>query len=162
MILSYSRNKHASTIDLEDGSVLVRASVEDTFFAAAVEMEVKLPDLEIVSIKGEIKRAFNDECQQAVALLQKAVGLRIGTGIIKAVNGLIGGPGGCPRLADLILECCDEIILRFTVGPLKEILSKSGQEQIEAHKEFVKQSPRLVGSCIAFAKGSPLMQGIEI
>jgi hypothetical protein len=162
MILSYMRNKYASTIDLEDGSVLVRASVEDTFFAAAVEMEVKLPDLEIASVKGEIKRAFNDECQQAAPLLQKAVGLRIGTGIIKAINGLIGGPAGCPRLADLTLECCDEVILRFTIDPVRKFLSKSGQVQLEARKELVKQNPRLVGSCIAFAKGSPLMQGIEI
>lgn len=161
MILDYSRTKHASTIDLDNSTLLVQATVEDTFFAARVEMEIKLPDLEIASIKGEVKRAFNDECREAVPLLQKAVGLRIGTGFIKAVNGLIGGSTGCPRMADLVLECCDEVILRFTAGPLREILAKSGEAQTEAYLDFVRQNPRLVGSCIAFAEGSPMYQALE-
>ena len=113
------------------------------------------------SIKGEVKRAFNDECREAIPLLQKALGLRIGTGFIKAVNGLIGGPTGCPRMADLVLECADEIILRFTADPLRGILAKSGQAQTEAYLDFAKQNPRLAGSCIAFAEGSPLQQALE-
>lgn len=162
MILCYTRNKYASATDLDDGSIQVQARVEDTYFAAVVEIVVKPPMLEIASAKGEILRAFNDDCQAAVPLLQKAVGLQIGTGFIKTVNGLIGESSGCPRMADLVLECCDEIILRFTVDPLRQILTKSAEESIQAHKEFVKGNPRLVGSCIAFAKGSPLMEGIEI
>ena len=169
MVLSYARNKYATAIDLEDGSLLVRAAVEDTFFSGAVEMEVKVPDLEIGSIKGEIKRAFNEECQQAIPLLEKAVGLRVGTGVIRAVNDLIGGSSGCPRLADLILECVDEVVLRFTYpsvrerqSRIREIDSKSWQERIDLHKEAVRQNPRLVGSCIAFAEGSSLLEGLEL
>ena len=161
MILDYSRTKHASIIDLNDSTLLVQATVEDTYFSAAVEMEVKLPDLEIVLIKGEVKRAFDNECQKAVPRLQEAVGLRIGTGFIKAVNGLIGGSTGCPRMADLVLECCDEVILRFTVGPLRGILAKSGREQTEAYLDFARQNPRLAGSCIAFAEGGPLALAME-
>ena len=158
MVLDFTRNKHASTIDLEDGSILVRTQVEDTFFAAAVEMTVKVPELEIASVKGEIKRAFNDECQKATSVLPKAVGLLIGPGIIKSVKGLIGGSGGCPRMADLVLECCNEIILRFTFTSLREMSAKSGQELLEAGREFIKQNPRMIGSCIAYAKGSPLLE----
>lgn len=162
MILSYTRNKYASTTDLDDGSLLVQTRVEDTFFAATMEMVVKPPLLEITSVKGEILRYFNDECREAAPMLQKAVGLQIGTGFIKAVNGLIGGSKGCPRMADLVLEGCDQVILRFTVDPLREILTKSAEELIEAHKVFVTGNPRLIGSCIAFSKGSPLMAGIEV
>lgn len=160
MILNYTRNKHAAAIDLEDGSVLARATVDDTFFSASVEVVVSVPELEIVSAKGGIARSFCGECREAHRLLEKAVGLRVGPGIIKTVNGLIGGSAGCPRLADLVLECVDQVIMRFTVEPLGEIVSKKGEELIRGHREFVRRNPRLIGSCIAFTEGSPLLKGV--
>lgn len=162
MTLIYARNKHASTTDMDDGSILVRVTLEDTFFAGAAEMIVRVPDLEIASLSGQIKRSFNVECQEAVPLLQKAVGLRIAPGLIKSVSGLIAGPVGCPKMADLVLECCDEIVLRFTLDPVRNIQSKSGQERTEAGREFLRQNPGLVGTCIAYSKGSPLLEWFEV
>ena len=157
MALDYIRNKHASTIELDGESILARTTIEDTFFAAIVEMIVQLPDLEVASIKGEIKRALHHkECQGAIPLLQGVVGLRVGPGIIKAVNSLIGGTKGCPKMADLVLECCDEVILRFTLDPLKRLQAMTGDEWEEGMKEFLQQNPRLMGSCIAFSEESPL------
>jgi len=162
MVLSYTRNKYATTTDLEDGSLLVRATLEDTVFAGTVEMEVKVPDLEIASIKGEIRRAFNEGCQEAIPLLQEAVSLRIGSGINKTVNDLVGGSEGCPKLADLILECIDEVVLRFTLPAIKESQSGSWQERAGGVREMLRQNPGLLGSCIAFAKDSPLLEGLEL
>jgi len=162
MVRIYTRNKYATTTDLEDGSLLLRATLEDTFFAGVVEMEVKVPDLEIASIRGEIRRAVNEECQKAIPLLQDLVGLRIGSGTNKTVNDLIGSSTGCPKLADLVLECVDQVILRFTLPWLKGSQSQSEQGQIENLREMVRQNPRLVGSCIAFSKGSRLLEGLEL
>ncbi|MCL6611222.1 MAG: DUF2889 domain-containing protein [Peptococcaceae bacterium] len=162
MILSYVRNKHATAVDRPDGTVLARAAVEETSFAARVELVVTVPGLEISSVEAAIDRCFPHRCREAVSLAQKAAGLRVGPGIIKLVNGEVGGPGGCPRLADLILECCDQVILRFTVDPLKSILDKKGQEMVEAYKLFLAQNPRLANSCIAFAEGSPLREGVDL
>ncbi len=161
MLLSYARNKHASASDRPDGDLLVKAAVQETFFAAKVEMVVKIPDLEISSVEGVIERCFTGECRQTIPLLQQVVGLRIGSGIIKLVNNFVGGPHGCPRLADLVLECCEQVILRYTVEPLGEILSKKGNELKTAYQEFLTQNPRLINSCIAFAEGSPLREGID-
>ena len=160
MILSYARNKHISTIDFEDNSILSRSTVEDTFFAAAVEMVIKIPDMEITSVKGMIERAFGEECQKVMPSLQKVKGLRIGPGIIKAIEEAVGGSEGCPRMADLVWECCNGVILRFTADSVGEIVGKKGQEQIEAHKELARRNPRLISSCIAFAEGSPLIEGL--
>lgn len=162
MTLCYSRNKHASVLDLEDGSLLARAIVEDTFFAGSVEMKVKVPDLEIVSVQGQLVRAFNDECPQVVRLLQEIVGLRIGSGINKAVSDFIGGSQGCPRLADLVLECIDQVILRFTLPTIRETQTVKDQDRLKATKEMLRKNPTLLGSCIAFAPGSSLLEGIEL
>lgn len=162
MLLTYTRNKHAGAIDLPEGGILARAGVEETFFAARVELKISIPDLEITSIAGDIERCISDSCRHTVSLIQQAAGLRVGPGIIKLVNNYVGNSRGCPRLADLILECCEQVILRFTVDPLGAILTLEGQEKVEAFKEFLRQNPRLVNSCIAFAPGSPLREGVEL
>lgn len=162
MVLTFTRNKHASAIDLPEGGILAKASVEETFFAARVELKISIPELEIVSITGDIERCFSDSCRKTVPLIQQAAGLRVGPGIIKLVNNYAGNSRGCPRLADLILECCEQVILRFTVEPLGAILDLEGQDKVEAFKEFLRQNPRLANSCIAFAPGSPLREGVEL
>lgn len=158
MVLRYTRNKQGVVQDMDGHSVLARSKVEDTFFAAEVEMVVRRTDLEITSVNGTIKRSFNEECMNAVPLLQKAVGLRIGSGITRTVESLIGGSKGCPRMADLVLECCNELILRFTLDQVENVPKLSGEAEIKAQRMFLKLNPRLKDSCIAFAKGSPLRE----
>lgn len=161
MYLAYARNKHACVLDQPDGSLLARATVEEDFFAARVEITVNTPGLEISAVNASIERCFHERCRHALAPAANVAGLRIGPGIIKLVNHTTGGPGGCPRLADLILECCDQVILRFTLDPLKQILDKEGEEMIAAYREFLSQNPRLLDSCVAFAPGSPLREGLD-
>lgn len=60
--LSYVRNKHVGIEELEGDYLKISTAVEDTFFAGAVALMVRLPELEISSIEGQIKRSFNKEC----------------------------------------------------------------------------------------------------
>ena len=152
MILSYTRNKNTIVQDLNSEEVLVKSVVEDTYFAAEVTMVVKKAGLKIISIDCKIKRSFSEECQEAISLLRKVVNLHIGSGITKTVNDLIGGANGCPRLADLVLECCDDIILRFTVDQLGMVLSRVDRVPDAANKTFLKANPRLKNSCIIFSE----------
>ncbi|MBM3119616.1 MAG: DUF2889 domain-containing protein [Chloroflexi bacterium] len=156
MIVSYTRNKHLTVRDL-NGSVLSRASINDTFFEAEVEVEVKVPELEILSAKGQIKRAFFPECQRAIPLLDKAVSMRVGPGITRTIKDLIGGTNGCNRLADLVFECFDAVILRFTAEQIRNNWKKPEtlEEEIKMQVEYLKQNPRLLDSCIAYIEGSP-------
>ncbi len=152
MLLSYTRNKHTTVKDINREEVLVSSVVEDTFFSAEVEMVIKKAGLKIISVDGKIRRSFNEECQAAVPLLQKIVGLHIGSGIIKTVMDLIGGANGCQRLTDLVLECCDNVILRFTVDQLGIVLSRIDRVPYTNNKAFLKVNPRLKNSCIIFAE----------
>lgn len=162
MALAYLKNKHAGTTVLGDGSLLLQVVLNDTYFSGSVEMVIAVPDLEIVSVQGEISRCFNKRCLEATPLLQKAVGLRVGPGLIKSVNGLIGGPKGCPRMADLILECSDQVVLHFTQQQNKRF-QQIGIEQdlAQVGRLLLKQNPGLIGSCIAFAEGSPLLEVLK-
>ena len=155
MILSYTRNKQLTVSDIPNG-VLVRTTVNDTFFEGVVELEVKVPELEITAARGEIKRCFNEECQEVLPLLEKAVGLRVGAGITRMINDLIGGSQGCDRLADLVFECFDAVILRFTAEEIRNRKKpESPEEELQQQIESLKRNPRLLDSCIAFLEGSP-------
>ena len=144
MLLSYSRNKQLAVRDVPSG-VVVRTTVNDTFFEGMVELEVKVPELEITGARGEIKRCFNDECQEVVPLLEKAVGLRVGAGITRVINDLLGGSQGCDRLADLVFECFDAVILRFTVEEMRHRKKpESPEEELQQQIESLKRNPRTV------------------
>ena len=64
MTLCYTRNKHVSVLPLGEDRLRVVNRLDDTHFSAHAEIEVIIPDLEVVAAKGEFQRSFNDECER--------------------------------------------------------------------------------------------------
>ena len=95
MVLCYTRNKHVSVVSLAEDRLRVNNRLEDTHYAAEVEIEVTVPDLEVVSVHGAVERSFNEDCENAIPLLQKALGLRVGSGLTKLIDSLVGETQGC-------------------------------------------------------------------
>lgn len=160
MILSFMRNKVVDVDPTQDGSLDLRWRVTDTWLEASLELKVGVPDLEIQEIQGRILRAPHPECLRALDLLPKVLGVRVGPGLRKIVDGLLGGATGCPELAEGVLEACNGVILHFTVPQLKATERGSEGERKERFQEMLRFNPRLVGSCVAFAQDSPLMEGL--
>ena len=157
-MLVYSRNKLTTIEDLKDGSLLVKVISNDTWFSLSLEMTIKVPDMEITDIKGEFNRSFYETCVETLPVLQEAVGIRIGPGLIKNINALIGNQAGCRRMADMILDGCDQVVNRFTFGMIRQMKPIKDEERPAAQREFLKMNPQLIGSCIAYAKDSPLVK----
>ena len=161
-ILSYTKNIHAGAETLDNGNTLARVRVDDTFVTAELEMELKLPDLKIVSIQGSIVRSFAEECKNNSEILQRAVGMRVGSGITRMVKETIGGPQGCNVFADMNLEGCNAMIMGFTVDELdKQFSAESDDAFGQALKDMLEDNPR-VGSCIAFVEGNELRRRLGV
>lgn len=160
MILSFLRNKVMDVQQEKDGSLRVFWRLTDTFLDASLEMQVRLPDLEITGAWGKLQRAPHKECGSAPELLSKVVGVRVGPGLRKIVEGLMAGPSGCPELAEGVLECCNSVILHFTVPQLQAAEVGTEEEKRERFQAMLRFNPRLVRSCVAFADDSPLMEGL--
>lgn len=160
MILSFLRNKVMDVTQEQDGSLRVFWRLTDTFLDAELEVQVKVPDLEITGTSGKISRAPHKECNSAPELLSRVVGVRVGPGLRKIVDGLMGGPSGCHELAEGILDCCNSVILHFTVPQLQATETGTDEEKREQFQAMLRFNPRLVRSCVAFADDSPLMQGL--
>jgi hypothetical protein len=160
-VLFFSRNRCTRVEQIDERTVRSSCVLQDTLTDALVEVTAKIPDLEITGITGEVRRGEEMVHPAAFELLGKALGVRIGPGMVKIINGLIGNEEGLAELVFMVEECCQAVILSFT----KNELAKAPREEMEAREFYarlVRENTRLYKSCIAFAPDSPLVQGMEL
>jgi hypothetical protein len=162
MTLAFMRNKVVAVEPSGDGQLFVSWRLVDSLLEAAVRMKVRPPDLEITEVQAEVVRCAHSECFNAPKLTQKVVGVRVGPGMRKIVQGLMGGKEGCNELAEGILECCNGVILHYTLPQIRAREGASEEEQLEMTKAMLRMNPRMVRSCVAFADDSPIMQGLDL
>ena len=161
-ILKFSRNRCTTVEQLDDQNMRSTCRLQDTLTDGFVEITVKLPDLEITSVKSEVRRTYDEECVNSTESLQKLIGVRIGPGMLKIIRGLVGKATDCKQLAFMVEECCHGIILSFTKDVL--VCSPRPKDEVESRKFYanmVKENIRLFNRCAAFAPGSSIVEGIE-
>ena len=160
MTIRFLRNKVVEVSPQADGNIAVSWRLTDDLLKAEVNITVQLPDLEIVEATAELNRLVPQAWSNAAELIKKVEGVRVGGGLRKIAQGLLGGPNGCPVLVHAVLESANAIILHFTRPLLQASESLEGDEMLASLKEMVKNNPRLIRSCVAFQDDSPIMQGI--
>ena len=158
-LLSFSRNRCTTVEQVDDNTMRSICRLQDTLTDAFVEITVQLPDLEIISVRGEFHRAYQKECLETTDSLQRVVGVRIGPSMLKIIKGLVGKDTDCKQSAFMVEECCHGIILCFTKDVL--INSKDEARTKEYYAKMVKENVRLYNRCAAFAGGSSIVEGIE-
>lgn len=156
----YLRNRITSVEVLDDTTLLSTCRLTDTLTEAVVELRVQLPDLEVVGASGRFIRSEQEACGDIRAALQKMIGVRIGSGLLKIIQGLISEASACELLPYMVEEACQAVILSFT----KDTLTAAPKDQDlgpEIFREMVKANIRLYNRCAAFAPGSSIVEGIE-
>ena len=161
MTIRFLRNKVVEVSPQADGNIAVAWRLTDDLLKAEVNITVQPPDLEIVEATAELGRLVPQAWSNAAELIKKVEGVRVGGGLRKIAQGLLGGPNGCPVLVDAVLESANAIILHFTRPVLQASESLEGDEMLANLKAMVKNNPRLVRSCVAFQDDSPIMQGLD-
>ena len=157
MTIRFLRNKVVEVSPQSAGSIAVSWRQTDDLLKAEVNITVQLPDLEIVAATAELGRLVPRPWSEAGELIKKIEGVRVGAGLRKIVQGLLGGPQGCPVLVHAVLESANAVILHFTRPVLEVSENLEGDEMLASLKEMVKNNPRLVRSCVAFQDDSPIM-----
>ena len=159
-VLTFSRNRSTSVFQVDEQTLKVSCHLNDTLNEAHVEIIVRLPDLEIISIKGKADRTYRKECRGSAQALQKIVGVRVGPGVLKIVKGLIGESTECRQLAFMVEECCHGVILSLTKGEIG-MAPDDPEKAKDFYKGLVRENIRLYNRCAAFAPGSSIVDGIE-
>jgi predicted metal-dependent phosphoesterase TrpH len=104
-MVKFTRNKLVSIYRKDTNTLVGHGLLEDDIYGLEVDVALRLPDLEIVSVGGKWKRAENSECHRAVPFLQEAVGFRMDDGFTQRVQKTVGRMA-CRHFADILLECC--------------------------------------------------------
>jgi hypothetical protein len=161
MVQCYSRLKQAQVELLAPDTVSAAALAEDAFCGARVELIIKLPELNVTDVKWTVSRCLKDGGPELDEIFAKLENVRVGPGMTKIVGGLLGGAGGCQRLAELTLEAMDAVILAFTKGQIKagaqSVDRVGGDLDLNPHlmgddhiRKMAEANPRLKNSCVAF------------
>ena len=161
MTLAFMRNKVVAVKPLSGGMLSVSWRLVDNLTEAEIRMKFQPPDLEIKEAEARLERFPHPECSEAPKLIQKVIGVRVGPGLRKIVQGIMGGSSGCAELAEGVLECCNAVILHFTVPQIQENEKGTEEERRMRYQAMVRANPRLMRSCVAFADGSPLMEELK-
>ena len=159
-ILFFSRNRSTSVEHIDGSSVKACCRLQDSQMDAFIEILVKLPDLELAEVRAEVCRSDRAIPPDAIESLRKAIGIRIGPGLLKIMKGLVGDRENLGELLNMLDECCQGVILSFT----KDALAKAPEDRRKAKEYYarlVKENVRLYDSCIAFTPDSPLVEGIQ-
>jgi hypothetical protein len=161
MTIRFLRNKVVEVSPLSDGSLVVSWRLRDDLLKAEVNLRVQPPDLEIVQAEAKLERLVPRAWSSTPELIKKIEGVRVGTGLRKIVQGLLGGPNGCSVLVQAVLESANAVILHFTRPVLQVGENLEGEEKLANLREMIKNNPRLVRSCVAFQDDSPIMQSLD-
>ena len=162
MTVRFLRNKVVEVEPLSDGCLAVSWRLTDDLLKAEINLKVQPPDLEIVEAAAILERLVPDAWRSAPEWIKKAEGVRIGSGLRKIVQGLLGGQNGCALLAHAVLECANAVILNFTRPGVQMLEGLPDDEKTSMTREMLKNNPRLIRSCVAFQDDSPIMQGLDL
>lgn len=159
-LLDYSRTRITSVERESPDTLRAACRLQDTLMEAEVEITIGLPDLNIKAVKGRILRDERRPPPDRLDTLDKAVGVRIGPGMAKIINGLVGEDFPYRQLVFMIEECCHGIILYFTKDELAEV-PDTVEESRKHFARMIRKNIRLYNRCAAFGPGSPITEGIE-
>jgi len=156
----FSRSRSTSVEALDDGSLESTCRLVDTFNEMRAAIRVKIPEMEIMAIQGEVRRCLDPEEKGVPAELEKLEGVRVGPGMTKIFKGLVSETAADSQLLFMVEEACHGVILNFT----REMASQLPDDQeipAEIFQEMVKANIRLYNRCAAYAPGSSLVEGID-
>ncbi len=155
----FARSRTTNVEQVEQGLLKTVCHLNDTLTEMRVEVLIKIPDMEIKEIRGDIHRCFDSAERHALDLLPEVVGVRVGPGMSKIFKGMVGEEAADTQLLFMVEEACHGVILSSTkdmatMGPNEDDLPA------ELFRELAKANTRLVGRCAAYAEDSPMVKGV--
>lgn len=101
----YHRTKEVNIYPIEGDRFLIEAFLQDEVHDVHAEVEILHPSLEIVAARSEVRNGpFTAVCNMTHVNMDALVGRRVERGFTGEARKLVGGPGGCHRVSELLVE----------------------------------------------------------
>lgn len=145
MAVLFIRDKHMSASDVDEYTILLQASLNDTDQILEFRCEVSYPDLVIQTVDFDFPRYPDRLCLAAMENVRKLVGLQIAPGYNHKVKSALGGSRGCVHMVDLAIEIGHVAVQ----AKLKRLARESARLSDEEKKKF--WADELQGQCIRYS-----------
>ncbi len=159
-LISFSRSRCTTAEKSSDGIMTCTCRVTDNLLDGRVQIQASLPELEIIAAESRFDHCRIKGMAAAEKRLQNLLGVRIGPGMLKIIEGLMGDDPACVELAYMAEECCHGAILSLTKGSLKKAPLEPADSR-DFFSNMVQKNIRLHNRCAAFADGSSLLDGVD-
>jgi hypothetical protein len=104
-MITFNRSQLVGAEFRDDEIIRFHGVQEDHIYGMEIDMDVRIADGEILTIRGVMKRYTNPVCPTAVPVLQTAVGISVREeGWDHRIMREIGRKG-CEHFAEIIIEC---------------------------------------------------------
>lgn len=101
----YHRTKEVNIYPIEGDRFLIEAFLQDEVHDVHAEVEILHPSLEIVAARSEVRSGpFTKVCNMTHPNVERLVGMRVERGFTGAARKVVGGPSGCHRVSELLVE----------------------------------------------------------
>ena len=160
-LITFSRSRCTTVEESSDSLLTSTCRVTDNLMDGRVQIKASLPELEIVELSCRFDQCRIPGANAAEERLQSLLGVRIGPGMLKIIEGLMGGGPMNTELAFMAEECCHGVILSLTKGTLERAPLEPAESR-DFFSDMVRKNVRLYNRCAAFADGSSLLEEVDL
>ena len=101
----YHRTKEVNIYPLGGDRFLIEAFLQDEVHDVHAEVEILHPSLEIVAARSQVRNGpFTNVCNMTHPNMDRLVGMRVERGFTGTARKIVGGPVGCHRVSELLVE----------------------------------------------------------
>jgi hypothetical protein len=160
MILDFQMNSLTTVGPAGPGLWRILSRIDDGLFSGEVELDVKVPALDIRKARLDVKRDFLGFTPDLTAAANNLLGVRVGPGMTKIVRAVVGGPEGSDRMAELTLEAMEMLVNALTVPELKKGMEMGGEPvNLESDGPKVRLNNVLIGEqTVRLMAGNPRLK----
>lgn len=150
----YHRTKEVNTYPLGADRFLIEAFLQDDVHDVHAEVEILHPSLEIVAARSQVRNGpFTRVCDLTHPNVERLIGMRVARGFTGEARRVVGGPGGCHRVSELLVEIAQAAYqLHFVV--LFQGLSPAERSREDdpprRHAFVVDQVPGMRNTCFSY------------
>lgn len=154
----YHRTKEVNIYPLGGDRFLIEAFLQDEVHDVHAEVEVLHPSLEIVAARSEIRNGpFTAVCNLTHPNVERLIGMRVARGFTGEARKIVGGPGGCHRVSELLVEIAQaayqlHFVRLFQSVPLE---ARTREDNPALRHRFVLDNvPGMRNTCFSYSEAN--------
>lgn len=154
----YHRTKEVNIYPIAGDRFLIEAFLQDEVHDVHAEVEILHPSLEIVAARSEVRNGpFTAVCNLTHVNMDGLVGKRVERGFTGEARKLVGGPGGCHRVSELLVEIAQAAYQLHFVRLFQSVPPEKRHKDdvpVQRYNYVLENVPGMRNTCFSYNEAS--------